>query len=194
VDATCVNLPVDTYEWTLDQSDVWQRADFPSGPATFVHTWTVCGVSQDVKFKLMVHRGSFNDTSVKDFFVTGSSLKAPSAGASYTFHSHLAVPPFDGSARGRILSQGSAWLVDSSQPVVISARAGGGKNVIEAVLARGDAEGGHWRFGFSNEPRFVRGSLRVLQGNVVSLEPAGAVFALGVQAPDRIRFEIELAP
>lgn len=54
VDATCVTLPVDRYEWLLDVSDKWRRIDIPDGPASFIQDWSGDCESQDetIQFRL----------------------------------------------------------------------------------------------------------------------------------------------
>ena len=69
-----------------------------------------------------------------------------------------------------------------------------GMRRVEAVVTRAGAGPGEWRFDFSRESRFVQGSLRAVQGNVLAVETSTIVFRVTGQAQERLSFTFELAP
>ena len=107
------------------------------------------------------------------------------------FESQLDLP---GVARGRIIVNGtSVRIVDSSGPVVIDAGGPKGVNTVAGTLIEGSSsEPGTWRFDFQNEPRFERGSLTILRGNVLTLAPNAVVFRLSGRRGESVEFTYEL--
>jgi hypothetical protein len=198
MDASCVSLPVDQYDWVLDDGDTWQRVVVPNGAATFVYTWSSCpNDPANLIFRLTVSRGASSSTASKSVLIAGGNLKAePSTGTPMLqFQTHLSVPPFDGQSRGRILLEGGlSRIVDSSAPVTVQAPVASGKHRIEAVMTRGGSEPGRWRFDFAQEPRLVRGSLRVQQGNVEAVDGSAIVFRVSGSSGERLAFNFDLEP
>ena len=197
VDASCVAGPVDRYDWILDVGNQWQRVDVPNGGTSFVQDWSGdCGESnKTIEFRLTVHRGADSDSSSKSIVVPGEDLQAtPNERARRVrFESHLAVAPFDGSARGRIVINGTvSRIVDSSQPELVESPAVGGANRLVASLTRAASEPGQWRFDFRSDPSFVPGSLRVVHGSVVTLGAHAVVLRLSGEPGERIELTFEL--
>ena len=195
LDATCVNLPVDRYEWVLDQGNKWQVVNISNGAPSFVYTWGSCDDDdENIVFRLTVHRGPTSASAMKSRNVTGGDLRSP-ASQPITLQTQLALPPFDGSARGRLIFEGAAArMVDSSHSAELSVPAAAGMRRVEAVVTRAGAGPGEWRFDFSRESRFVQGSLRAVQGNVLAVETSTIVFRVTGQAQERLSFTFELAP
>ena len=72
-----------------------------------------------------------------------------------------------------------------------------GRNVIGAYLVSEVAEVGRevlWIFDFSGSERFVPGSLRPLQGVVLTLNARRVVFRLSGASNEHVRFEFRLSP
>ncbi|MGH9335843.1 MAG: hypothetical protein ACRD21_19080 [Vicinamibacteria bacterium] len=193
LDATCVRLPVDRYEWILDVDDEWKTEYIRDGSASFTHHFSDCDDDSEViTFQLTVHRGGSSDTATKSIRVPGDDLKVAPANPAMQFQSHLALPPLDGSSRARVLLNGSlARVVESSHPVEVRADAGSGSNRIEAFVVRATGASGHFRFDFSTE-RLRRGSLRVEHGSLLAMESNAIVFRLSGQAGEHVSFTFEL--
>ena len=196
LDATCVSLPVDRYEWVLDQDDKWQRVNIPNGSATFVYDWggDCDDDDENIVFRLTVHRGASNDSSTKSAVVPGDDLRiAPGArSVPFSFQTQLAVPPVDGSAHGTLSLNGSPLQpIDSASPARRDGTGHDGRNQLDAVVTD-IPRGGYWRFDFSQASHFTTGSLRVLEGNLVSSGGSILVFQLSGASGERISFTFEL--
>lgn len=197
MDASCVSPPVDQFDWVLDDGNTWQRIVIPNGAATFIYTWSSCpNNSANLIFRLTVYRGGSSSTASKSVLIAGGLKAEPSTGTpTLQFQTHLSVPPFDGQSRGRILLEGGlSRIVDSSAPVAVQAPVGSGKHRIEAIVTRGGSEPGSWRFDFAQEPRLVRGSLRVDQGNVEAVDGSSIVFRVSGSTGERLAFNFDLEP
>jgi hypothetical protein len=182
VDATCVNLPVDRYEWVLDVGGEWQQINLSSGPASLVQDWSSdCDDdNESIQFRLTVHRGADSDTSLKSVNVPGEDdLTAPPGAGSQRlgFDSHLAVSPFDGTVQARItLNESFTRFIDNSGTVRVTSRAPAGTNTLRGTLTRGGEQSGLWRFDFGSDARLERGSLRAVRGNVQRQDEHSIVF------------------
>lgn len=185
MDATCVVLPVDQYEWTLDLTDRWKKEEFPDAPASFEHTWSPadCGDDENIRFKLKVRRDLEADTVEKNFFVPGSAAleTAPGAPVRIDVGTHLAT---GGSSRGSIVvNDAPIRVIDNTAPVRMNVRGRRGKNTITGVVVAGAGEPGTWRFALET---IVPGSLDVVSGNVLAREPGAVVFRLSGHAGERV--------
>jgi len=192
VDATCVSLPVDNYEWMLDLNDRWKKVVVAAGPASLTQTWSPsdCGSSGDLRFKLKVRRGSAASTAVKTFFITGNALRAPTANeVEVELTTHLAL---GGRSRGRILLNGGVLREIDGSPVAVRASAGPGKNILVGMVTTSGEEPGYWKFDFGSASNLVPGSLRVVSGAVVALEPRAIVFRLNGQVGERVELSFGL--
>ncbi len=191
VDATCVALPVDRYEWILDLNNRWRKVEFPDGPHTLTHTWDGddCDAEgETLRFRLKVRRDDLTSTAHKNLFVPGDGLRAPPAGdLSVRLHTHLRLP---GRATGRVsVNATPVRVIDNASPVELRARSRRGSNTLVAVVATVSGQAGQpgqpgtWRFAL--EP-IVPGSLRIVSGNVLTQEPNGVVFRLAGHVGERI--------
>jgi len=191
-----VNPPVDRYDWVLDVDDRWERITIVNGGNSATHDWIgkCSGSGKTLKFRLTVHRGGGTAVAVKSINVPGKNgLKAPPQHV--RFLSRLDLPPFDGSVRGRILiNDNLAGGVDGSRVATIEARAVSGTNRLTATLTREASGPGRWSFELGQQPNLVRGSLRVVHGGVLTLEPDSIVFHLTGHAQERVELTFELRP
>ena len=146
---------------------------------------------ETIRFQLTVHRGVDSDTAIKSIVVPGNDLRTiPENVPRARFESHLDLP---GVARGRIVVNGtSGCIVDSSQPVVIDARAAAGVSTVVATVIEGSNEPGVWWFDFRNEPRFERGRLAIVRGDVLTVGPNVVVFRLNGRSGEGIEFTFQL--
>lgn len=174
VDASCVALPVERYEWVLDLTNRWKRIDIPDGPVSLAHTWSDedCDVDETLRFRLKVRRNGVDSVAHKNLFVPGADAPTASPGTvRVSLESHLAAP---GSWQGRLLVNGTlVRTIDNSAPVAISVPGRRGTNTLTAVVASAPGQAGTWRFALD---RVVPGSLRVVSGNVLAAEPSAVVF------------------
>ena len=109
--------------------------------------------------------------------------------------SFLGVAPFDGSASGYVrLNDGPLELVNSQTPVrhILSGKLG--VNTVEAYPRGGGIGEGFWRFDFSSSRYFIPGSIKIGQGEILSLGSNIVVFRVTGTAGERIRFRYELLP
>ena len=194
VDATCVALPVDRYEWILDLNNRWRKVEFPDGPATLTHTWGEDDCEDDgetLRFRLKAHRGGETSTAHKNLFVRGDDLSAPPVGdLSVRLRTDLGLP---GRATGRVSVNATlVRVIDNASPVDMRARSRRGNNTLVAVVATASGQPvtagqpgqlGMWRFAL--DP-IVPGSLRVVAGNVLTQEPNGVVFRLAGHVGERL--------
>ena len=200
VNASCVNPPVDRYDWVFDTQNKWQTVTVTNGGPTSGHNWGgSCEEDpESITIRLTVRRGGAMATAMKTVVLQGNDdlRVAPGTNAvPMRFQTHLDIPPFDGSSRGRLHVNGVfVRAVDSSQPVVIQTEATSGTNTLRAVLARRSNGPGEWRFDFRNEPSFVSGSLRVVKGNVLSLEPDAVVVRVTGTPGEQIELSFDLGP
>ena len=67
-------------------------------------------------------------------------------------------------------------------------RAAKGFQEVEGVLLAPLPGGASWRFSFEGDAAFVRGSLRVDNGEILSREPGAVVFRLNGAPGERVRF------
>jgi hypothetical protein len=92
-------------------------------------------------------------------------------------------------AEGHVGVNGALSAVRTGPTAMRSARVAG-VNLVEATLSRA-AGAGAWRFDFSGQPGFKRGSLRAVAGKVAVLAPDAIAFALEGKAGERIVFTFE---
>jgi hypothetical protein len=100
----------------------------------------------------------------------------------------LEVPDGEGQVilNGRIASAVTPGLR------AMSAEGVRGANRVEAMLVRGAGRSGTWRFDFSGQAAFKRGSLRVVAGTVALLTGDTVVFRLQGKPSERIVFSFEV--
>lgn len=77
---------------------------------------------------------------------------------------------------------------------MIDARSPRGVNTIMGTLIGGSRDSGVWRFDFRNEPRFERGSLAIVRGDVFTVGPNAIVFRLSGRLGESVEFTYELRP
>lgn len=185
VDASCVNLPIDRYEWTLDLTNRWDRIELLDGPRTLEHAWTPdeCEQDETLRFRLKVRRGEASSTSHKDVFVPGGSTLAATRAAPTRVRLATSLAGPD-SLRGRIfVNETLIRAVDSSAPVELSVRGRRGANTLTGMVDSASGQAGTWRFAL--DP-VVPGSLRVVAGNVVAVEPNAVVFRVSGHVGERL--------
>ena len=85
------------------------------------------------------------------------------------------------------LNRESTWNV-SARMQRHTGRAAKGFQEVEGVLLAPLPGGASWRFSFEGDTSFVRGSLRVESGEVLSREPGAVVFRLNGAPGERVRF------
>jgi hypothetical protein len=95
-------------------------------------------------------------------------------------------------AEGHVAVNGALSAVRTGRNPMRSARAEG-VSLVEATLSRG-AGAGTWRFDFSGQPGFKRGSLRAVAGKVALLTADSIAFALEGKAGERMVFTFETEP
>lgn len=194
--ASCVEPSPDRCDWILDVGDRWERSTRSNDCSSFVHDFGDDCEEDDefLEFRLTVHRGPQSDTETKSIVVRGNDdLKASGReGQRGRFDTELALPPFDGSATGRVVVNDSDTLsVDSSAPVGVVYRAAGETNRVTAVVSRGSGEPGRWRFDFRADPAFEPGSIRVTRGHVLSIDSTGVVLDLRGHPGERVELSFE---
>ncbi len=183
VDATCVALPVDRYEWTLDLNNRWRKVELSDGPASLEHTWanTDCVGDQSIRFRLKARRGGDTSTVHKNVVVPANLTVASKASIPVELRTQLA-----GSAllRGRVLlNETLVRTIDTSGPVEFSMRGRRGTNTLTGLVASTSGEPGTWRFELAG---LTPGTLRIVSGNAVSLEPNAVVFQLSGSVGERV--------
>ncbi len=191
VDATCVVLPVDRYEWILDLTDRWRKVEFPDGPTTLTHTWGADDCDDDgetLRFRLKAHRADLTSTAHKNLFVPGDGLRAsPAHDLSVRLRTHLALP---GRATGQVsVNATPVRLVDNVSPVEMRVPGRRGTNTLTAFVVATSGEPGTWRFAL--DP-IVPGSVRIVSGNVLTREPDGVVFRLAGHVGERVELTFVL--
>jgi hypothetical protein len=194
VDATCVNAPVDRYDWILDVGGSWGTVNKPNAGPSFVYQWSDCSSTTNITFQLTVWRGGSSSVSTKTFLIAGG-LRAERSSRPPTIRlrTQMGLPPSDGSARGDIFLNGTLLrTVDSAQPAEIVAELAQGVNRIEAVVVEGATAEGFFRFEFPRE--LPPDGVRVIEGNVVALDSRAVVFRLSGHAGERVGFELRLQP
>lgn len=110
-----------------------------------------------------------------------------------TYRTSLGVSRKDGRAQGNIIvNESSSHVIDNSGPQQEQMTGRPGTNRIDAyVVESGSDLHGSWRFEFGGSASFVRGSLRVTSGEVVSLDGETVIFAVGSgKSPLRFTFEL----
>ena len=191
VDARCVALPVDRYEWILDLNNRFKKTEFPDGPATLAHSWTPDDCDADgetLRFRLKVHRAGLTVTALKNLFVPGDGLRAfPADDLSVRLRTHLALP---GRATGRVsVNATPARVIDNAAPVEMRVPGRRGTNTLTASVVATSGEPGTWRFAL--DP-IVPGSLRIVSGHVLTREPDGVVFRLAGHVGERVELTFVL--
>jgi hypothetical protein len=117
------------------------------------------------------------------------SLLPERENAFFEFRSFLEIEPLDGAVRGRILVNGvSAETVTNSGPFLHRLSGAPGENRVEAFV-EGGGRSGFWRFELAADG--IPGSLRVEQGQVVSLDGQSVVFKLNGGEPVRFTFRLD---
>lgn len=112
-----------------------------------------------------------------------------------SFTSLLGFAPGRGAVSGRILHNGDAQLyADNTAMIAYEIHGRAGQNVIEASLLTEATGPGLWRFDFNGVPRFRAGSLRVLSGDVVVLNPRTLVVRTNGRRGPVVRFAYDLVP
>jgi PKD repeat protein len=113
--------------------------------------------------------------------------------SSFTFTSHLELPP--GTNGQLTINDAETLAVVSPSPNEYRASARSGENVVDARLLADAREGGRWRFDFRNAAGFVPGSIRVVSGDVLTLDASSVVFRVAGASesdpPVRFRFRLE---
>jgi PKD repeat protein len=108
-----------------------------------------------------------------------------------SFTSELALSP---GARAQIaLNDSETAAVVARAPREHRFRGRTGENVLEGQLLSEAEEPGEWRFDFRRESRFVRGSIRVDSGEVLTIDAESIVFRVTGKPgpPIRFRFRVE---
>ena len=191
VDATCVALPVDRYEWILDLNSRWRKVEFPDGPVTVTHTWGAgeCGGGgETIRFRLKVRRGDESSTAHKNLFVPGDGLRATPADALFLrLRTRLSLP---GLSTGRVfVNTIPVRVIDNAAPVEMRARSRRGNNTLVAVVATASGQPGTWRFAL--DP-IVPGSLRIVSGDILTQTPDSVVFRLAGHVGERVELTFVL--
>ena len=191
VDATCVALPVDRYEWVLDLNERWRKMEFPDGPVTLMNTWGAGDCADDgetLRFRLKARRAGLTSTAHKNLFVLGDGLRvSPADDLSVRLRTHLALP---GRATGRVsVNATPVRVIDNAAPVEMRVPGRRGTNTLTALVVATSGEPGTWRFAL--DP-IVPGSLRIVSGNVLTREPNGVVFRLAGRVGERVELTFVL--
>lgn len=185
VDATCVNEPVDSYDWVLDTQGTWATVTRNGDVQTQNWNGAQCGDDANLTFRLTVHRGALSATAEKTILVPGDDLKA-SRLARATLDSQLDLP----GSEGRLFLNGAFLrVVEASNRVTTPIDVRRGANEIEAVLVRASGEPGTLSFEVP-EGR----ELRALEGTVVAIGPRGIVFRLAGTPGERVRLSFVVEP
>jgi PKD repeat protein len=106
------------------------------------------------------------------------------------FQSQLELPA--GTNAQIALNESSTIDVVAPAPRRHRVRARAGENVVEARLLAESAGPGQWRFDFRGAIRFVRGSIRVDSGEVLTLDGESVVFRVTGKPGPPIRFRFRL--
>jgi PKD repeat protein len=200
-DGSCSNPSnlIERYDWVLDEGGVMQRVEVSGRVVT--HDWGFsCFGNPVISIRLTVTGSdgprTLTDTTVRS--ITASYFSSPflkETQVSTGFTSYLGVAPFDGSARGQILWNGTRTdNVNSSSPFRHRARGRFGENTIEASIPAAMEQPGFWRFDFAGADGFVPGSIKVQSGVVTSVGSSSVVFRVSGEPGERIKFTFELLP
>jgi len=199
LNATCVSLPVDRYDWVLDTQNKWNSVTVSNGPATFEHTWDGddCGEnSEAITFSLTVYRGGSSSSATKSISVPGNDLKAFSEQRLLPLKmaAFLELSSSGERGRARITLDGLAVqpMVSPGQPVELRVDSAAGKREVATVIMGGRGEPGLLRLDLSDTLEVVSGSLRATEGNVLTQGPRAITFRLAGQAGETVRFTFEL--
>jgi List-Bact-rpt repeat protein len=108
--------------------------------------------------------------------------------APLTWSTQLEVP----AAEGQVVINGR--IASAVRPGLAAMAAEGrtGTNRVEAVLVRGAAQSGTWRFDFSRPSAFKPGSLRVVAGTAALITGDAVVFRLEGKPGERVVFTFEV--
>jgi hypothetical protein len=196
VDATCVAPPVDRYDWVLDRQNKFRRVTITNGPPVVTQTWTApdCDVDDVLIFRLTVFRGAASSQTEKSLFVPVSLTASRADAGPTTLQTRLDLPMGRGSESARILVDGAlVRALRSEEPAEISLALARGVHEIELVLARADGLPGTWSVSFPSGG-LRPGSLRPVEGNVLSTTPNGLTFRLSGTSGERARVRFELEP
>jgi uncharacterized repeat protein (TIGR01451 family) len=158
----------------------------PAAPASLVNNVSVSSSSPPDP------NGGNNSSS----WPTSVPLRVPPAAQSQlatSLTSTLEAPPPDGRIKGQVSINGQKTdNTDNSAPFRHPYSGPAGENVVEAYVVAGQTDEGRWRFDFREAAHFVRGSIRVDSGQVISVGPQEVVFRVtGTNGP-RIRFRYRL--
>jgi hypothetical protein len=197
LDATCVNPPVDRYDWVLDTQDTFQRVTISNGGPTVIHTWSD-DCDEDggsLRFRLTVYRGGSSASAEKTVFVPGNDLKAEAAiSHEVRIEIRLELPQASGGERaGRVILDGQLLAaVAAGEPLSVRTSLARGTHEVEAILARAKGMPGVWSFDFRDTASLEAGTLTPVEGSVVVLGPRAVAFRLSGQPGDRFRFRFTL--
>jgi hypothetical protein len=196
LDATCVSLPVDRYEWELDTAGQWQYVYIANGAAVFDHTFSNCGESsKTISFTLTVYRGGSNSSAGKSITVPGNDLKVLSSESARALTaSGLLELSSEEKARARVSLDGAslAPVLTDGQPVDLRSMVAPGVHSLSAIVSGGRGVPGMLRFDLGSTEGLATGSLRVEEGTVLVLGPTSVTFRLSGQPGERVRFDFEL--
>ena len=124
-----------------------------------------------------------------------TELREARAALRVAFTSLLDVRPLNGAFRGMLVMNGASTApVSNVAPVRLEHDGHHGKNVIGATLVSEVGRQVLWMFDFSDTEHFVSGSIRPLQGVVLTLNERRVVFRLSGASNEHVRFEYRLSP
>jgi hypothetical protein len=112
-----------------------------------------------------------------------------------TLTSQLVVPSVQGNVRGFVtLNDAKRDTTDNTRPFLHRFVGYAGKNTVTASTTSFVGGKAFWNFDFSGAEHFVSGSLRIEQGQLVSMDGHSLVFHLAGTSGDHIRFTFRLEP
>ncbi len=193
------NEVIDRYDWVLDETNVLARATDTGIIVT--HDWGGSCWDDDIRVRLTVS-GKSGDVTLShtivetvnvSYYLRSPFLQSKQIATSFT--SYLGIAPFDGSARGQVMLNGTRTdSVDSSSPFQHRAQGKFGENTIEAFVPTPTDQPGFWRFDFGGADGFVAGSIKIQSGQVISSNSKSVVFRVSGAPGERIKFTFELLP
>jgi hypothetical protein len=183
VDAGCVALSVDEYEWILDLNNRYRKEEIPNGPVSLEHAWSGadCSGNQTIRFRLKVRREGLTSTAHKNLLVPSNLTATPTAPIRVGIRAHLVG---SGSIGGRVVvNETLTRAIDPSGPVDFSLQSRLGANTLTGIIESASGEPATWRFELTG---VAPGSLRVVSGNVVSSAPTAVVFRVDGTVGERV--------
>ena len=136
------------------------------------------------------------DTTTQFIVVEGQSVAATESRSKRTevsFTSHLELPKGSQNQRAQIsLNDSTAETTSGTTPHQHHLSARPGENIVEARLQTASTGPGRWHFNFQTTRNLIPGTLRIENGEVLTLDQRRVVFRVPAKTTIVIRFRFTL--